>query len=86
MAFIPPLELKTIIVNIFSGDPEIFGILSILIISSMAGYFRMNMLGMLLMIGIFVLMFSEIITLNFFILFAIFGGLAIGYTISKIFQ
>jgi hypothetical protein len=86
MSWTEPLNLQVIFFNIFSGSSEIFGAIAILFITTMAGYFRMNGISMFLMIGIFILMFSGYIGINFLILFAIFGGLIIGYTLSKILQ
>lgn len=86
MDYIQPLQLETIFINIFSGSPDIFGVIMILIITGLAGYFRMNGISLFLMLGVFVLIFSGYIGLNFVILFAIFGGLIIGYTLSRMFQ
>ena len=84
MSWIQPLELKTIIIQIFAGSPEIFGALAILVIAGFAGYFRMNGITMFFMLGIFVLMFSEYIGTTFITLFAILGGLLIGYWLSRL--
>ena len=86
MSWIQPLELETIFINIFAGNPDIFGIIVILVLTMMAGYLRMNGISLFLMLGVFVLIFSGYIGLNFVILFAIFGGLIIGYTLSRMFQ
>jgi hypothetical protein len=86
MSWIEPLELETWMISVFSGDPEIFTAIALLVISSMAGYFRMNTISMFFMIGVFLLMFSGFISASFLILISIIGGLMIGYFISKIFQ
>lgn len=86
MSWIEPLELETWMISVFSGDPEIFTAIALLVISSMAGYFRMNTISMFFMIGVFLLMFSGYISASFLILISIIGGLMIGYFISKIFQ
>lgn len=84
--WIEPLDLETIIIQVFSGNPDIFGAISILVITSFASYFRMNGLIMFFMLGIFVLMFSGFIGINFLIVFALIGGLVVGYSVRKIFQ
>jgi ABC-type multidrug transport system permease subunit len=86
MSWIEPLELETWIISVFSGDPEIFTAIALLVISSMAGYFRMNTISLFFMIGVFLLMFSGYISASFLILISIIGGLVIGYFISRIFQ
>lgn len=83
MTFIEPLELETWIVSVFSGTPEIFTSLSILVIMGIAGYFRMRGITMFLMIGIFLAMFSDIIPFSILTLIMILAGLLIGYTISS---
>lgn len=85
MAFIPPLELKTWILSVFSGTPEIFTAVSLLAISMMAGYFRMSSIGLFFIIGMFLLMFSGFITSPLIIFVAVIGGLIIGLVMSKIF-
>jgi len=86
MAWIEPLKMETWIMSVFSGTPEIFTALALLAVAMMAGYFKMPFLIMILMIGTFLLMFSTWISSPIIILVAILGGLALGYTISKIFS
>lgn len=86
MSWIPPLEMRTWIINVFSGNSDIFGAVAIFCIISMASYFRMNTLSMFLMLGIFVMMFSGYIGVSFLILFAIIGGLLAGYVLSRLFE
>ena len=83
MTWIEPLELETWMVNVFSGSPDIFLAVSLLVISMMAGYFRMTMMSMFLMLGIFLIMFTDYVKSPLGIVFAIVGGLVIGYWISK---
>ena len=83
--FIQSLELETWLVSVFSGDPEIFIAVALLVISALAGYFRMNVIGLFFMIGIFLLMFSGFISSPLLILIAVIGGLLIGWTLSKSF-
>lgn len=86
MTWIEPLELKTWIVSVFSGTPEIFTAISILVIMGFAGYFRLQGIGMFFMLGMFLLLFAEIIPFSILTLLFIFGGLAIGYLISNFTQ
>ena len=83
MTWIEPLKLETWFVNVFSGTPEIFFAISLLVISTMAGFFRMNMVGLFLMLGTFMLMFYNYINNPMIDLFAIIGGLVIGFWISR---
>jgi hypothetical protein len=86
MTWIQPLSMEQWVINVFSGNPDYFGAIAVLVITGMAGFFRMNGIGLFFMLGLFVLMFSGYIGLNFLIVFAIIGGLFIGYSLSKIFR
>ena len=81
---IEPLELQTWVVNVFAGDATYFAAIAVLALTALAAYFRMSMLGMFLMIGVFILMFSGFVPLSLTILIAIVGGLLIGYWVSRI--
>lgn len=85
MDYIQPLNLDTWIINILSGSTDIFSALAVLVIAGMAGYFRMPLMMLFLFVGIFFLMFAGWISSPLLILIAVFGGLGIGYTLSKIF-
>lgn len=85
MAWIEPLEMETWLMSVFSGTPEVFTALALLVLSGMAGYLRMTMLTMFLMLGVFLMMFASWISSPIILLIAVIGGLMIGYTISKIF-
>ena len=84
MAWIEPLNLEVFLVSVFSGTPEIFTAISILVIMGMAGFLRMTGLAMFFMIGVFFLMFTEVIPYSLLTLISIFGGLALAYTIANI--
>ena len=86
MSWIEPLELETWIVSVFSGTPEIFTAIALLVIMGMAGYFRMTGVTMFFMIAVFLFMFTEVIPFSLLTLVAIFGGLMIGYVMSNITQ
>jgi len=84
MAWIEPLELQTWVINVFSGNPDIFGAIGIFLVASMAGYFRMNTLSMFFMLGIFILLFSGYIGTSLLVLMGIISGLLIGFMMSRI--
>lgn len=85
MSWIEPLELQTWFMSVLSGTPDIFVVLALIFISSMAGYFRMNGIGMFFMIAMFLFMFSSLIASPLIIFISVMGGLLIGYTISRMF-
>jgi hypothetical protein len=82
--FIQPLELQTWIINVFAGDNTYFSAIAILVITSLAAYFRMNGIGMFFMLGVFLMIFGGYVPASLPVFIAIIGGLLIGYTISKI--
>ena len=84
MSWIPPLQLETFIVNIFSGNIDIFTALAFLVISGLAGFFRMGMLTLFLMIGLFFMMFKGYVNFEIYFIIISIGGLLVGYWISKI--
>ena len=84
--WIEPLQLETWIGSVFAGNPTFFGAIALFVISSMAAYFRMNGLTMYFMLGVFFVMFSVYLGNAFMLLFGILGGLALGYTLAKIFE
>lgn len=85
MSFIQPFSFKTIIVNMFAGNPDIFLAIALITISSMAAYFRMSVVAMFFMLGIFVLMFSgEVIQSPMVTVFGIIAGLVVGLLVNKI--
>jgi len=84
MAFIEPLSMEMWFVNVLSGDPTIFVVLALLVISSMAGYFRMNGIALFFMIALFTFMFASFNNPILYFL-VIFGSLIIAYVVSKLF-
>lgn len=86
MAWIEPLELQTWFMNVFAGTPDIFLAIALFAISGLAAFFRMPILALFFMIGIFLLLFSSFITSPIIILIAIIGGLLIGFVLAKIFS
>ncbi len=86
MSYIQPLQLETWFINVFSGTPTIFLGVSLLIISTLAMFFRMTPLAFFFIIGVFLLMFSEFVASPLVILIIVFSGLIIGYVLSKVFS
>ena len=84
MSFIEPLALRTWLVQVFAGDLTYFAVFALLAITSLAGFFRMSMLSLGIMLGIFILMFLEFIPPSLPLFITIIGGLLIGYWVSKI--
>jgi len=85
MTWTQPLQLQDWLMTIFSGTPEIFTAVALFFICGMAGYFRMNGIGMFFMIGVFLLMFSGFINSSLIVLVSIVGGLLIGFLVQKMF-
>jgi len=84
MTWIEPLELQTWFMGVFAGSGEIFLAVALLVIITMAAYFRMTGLTMGIMLFTFVLMFSGFIPSTMMIFIAIIAGLVLGYVISRI--
>ena len=85
MAWIEPLEMETWLMSVFAGTPEIFSAIALLVIAGFAGYLKMNMMTMFLMLAIFLVMFAGWISSPLLILILVIGGLLLGHTIAKIF-
>ncbi len=85
VAWLEPLKLETFLMNIFAGDPQYFIVIALVAISSMAGFFRMTTLTLFFFLGLFLLMFSGFAMDYLLVMFAIIGGLAVGFSISKIY-
>lgn len=83
--FIQPLELETIVVNMFAGNPDIFLGISLIVITGMSAYFKMSVIAMFFMLGVFLLMFSDtVIQSPMIAVFSIIAGLVIGLLVNKI--
>ena len=80
--FIQSLNLEKILINVFSGTPEIFTAIAIMVILGMAAFFRMTYMITFLMIGIFLLMFAGYIDSSLFVLLGIVGALLIGFFLA----
>ena len=84
MSWIQPFEMQTFIVNIFSGNPEIFFGMALIAIVGMAAYFKMSNLTMFFMVGLFTLMFQDSITTGITTLFIVIFALIVGISVNKI--
>ena len=84
MAWVDPLNLEEIIVQIFAGSGTYFGIIALFVITGMAGYFRMNGITLAFMMGVFLLMFSGYIPASLVVFITIIAGLIIGYSVGRI--
>jgi hypothetical protein len=62
MALHQPLDLEYWLINVFSGSIEIFVVVSLFIMTSMAGFFKMSNL----LYGMFIILFSVILAANGF--------------------
>ena len=82
--FIAPFEFQTWMINVFSGNPDMFLGISLIAIVGMAAYFKMTTLTMFSMIGIFVLIFSPFIQSPFIAFFSIIAALIVGISVNKI--
>jgi hypothetical protein len=82
--WIESLKLETWILQIFAGSSDIFLACALFFIFGMAGYFRMSGLIMFFMLALFLIMFSSYITSYLLVMIGVFGGLLIGFWISKL--
>lgn len=85
-AFIEPLDLEKVLINVFAGSSDIFLAVAIIAIISMSAYFRMPILATFFFLGVFLLMFSSFITSPIIILFAVIGGVLLGLVVTKVFN
>ena len=79
-----PFALKTVILDIFAGTPLLFFIISFLVIVGMAAYFRMAMLAMFFMLGIFILLFSSYIPVAYTTFFIVIAAIVIAMVVNKL--
>jgi len=59
--FISPLNLECLFINTLSGGMEMFIIVSILAIASLAGYFKMSNFTTMIMFGLYIIMLLPIL-------------------------
>lgn len=83
--WIESLNLEVWLVQVFAGNPEIFAAIALMVITSMAAMFRMNTIGLFLMIGMFLILFAGFIDSVLLVMIAIIGGLMLGYLFYQMF-
>ena len=88
MAFIEPLNLQHILMNVLAGSPTIFFFISILAIATLAAIFKMPNTIFMIMIGLFVVTLSylEGIFSALYAFIVIVTAILIFYSIGKIFK
>jgi len=84
LRWIEPLDLKTLLVNTFSGSMEIFTFISIIVIAGLAAYFRMKNEVALLMILLFGIIMSVFIGQGYLVFLILIIGLVVYYLIGRI--
>lgn len=84
-AYVQPLELDKIFINMFAGSPAIFMAIFIIVFSILAGYFRMGGLTYVMLLALASMMLPVFFGSSGLFIFIIFiGGLLIFWVISKI--
>ena len=82
--WIEPLKLETWFINVLSGSSDIFLALALFFIFGMSAYFRMSGLLMFFMLAMFLVIFSSYVTSYLLVMIGIFGGLLVGFWVSKL--
>ena len=85
MTVINPMDLERIFISILAGSTEIFTFLFILIISALAGYFKMDSTVTMIMFLLFGVVMSAYIG-AIYVLIIIIIGLITFYSISRMFN
>ncbi len=84
MTFIEPLNMQTWLLNVWAGNPNIFIAAAIILISAMAGYFRMPIVVLFFSLGIFFVIFAHFVGFSFVVFMGIIAGFLISFWISRI--
>ena len=84
MVFIESLDLQTWFVNVFSGTPEIFFLLSFMFISFMTAVFKMKPLTTMIMLSLFIILMTQFVGDAFLIITLILAVIFIGISIGRI--
>ena len=84
MAWIEPLNLEAWVINVISGTTGIFTAVALFCIAGMSAYFRMTGMTLVLMIGVFFIMFSGYVDQSIYFVLVSLAGLVIGYWISRV--
>ena len=86
MAWIEPLDLRTIFVNVLAGSNDIFVGLALMTLAGMAAYFRMTNEVSFLLIGLFFVIMSPLIGNGYMLVFILIATLLTYFAISKLFK
>ena len=81
--FIQPLDLESIFVNHLAGSGKIFLFISVIIIATLAGRFRMNNTIAGIMFVLFAVMLSSFMP-DMFFLALLLAGMAVFYGLGRI--
>jgi len=82
--WIEPLNLELWIINVLSGSSEIFTAIALIMIFSLAGYFRMGILTTILILGMFLVIFSGYVDISIYYLVIVISATLIGFGIKRI--
>ncbi len=81
--FIAPLNLQCIFVNMFAGSMELFMVIIMMFIAGVGAYFQMLNVTLLIMYGVFAILFSQWLQ-GIYLLVVLIAGLVVGVWISRI--
>lgn len=81
--FVEPLDLRTILVNYFAGNVDIFSFISVIALAALAAYFKMPDMIFLIMLGLFVVFMAAYMP-GLYLLVVLGTGLLVFYSISQI--
>ena len=84
MAWIEPLDLRTILVNNLSGDLNIFIALSLVFFAGLAAYFRMQNEVALILIGLFFIIMSPVIGNAYLLLITLIATIMVYFAIARV--
>lgn len=82
VAWIEPLNLKYLLMNIFAGSPDIFTAVSFIAIAGLATYFRMMTLTMLLLFVLYTIVFGAYMKGIYYLVILIIG-IVVSWWISR---
>lgn len=85
MAFIEPLDLRTLFDNTLAGGTEVFLILAFFAITAICAFFRMSNTVALIMLGLFGIFMASISQAYYFLVIVI-AGFVIFVGIKRIFE
>jgi len=85
VAWHQPFELYYWLVTVFAGNITLFTAIAFLAITSMAAYFRMPSILTFISFAMFVIMLSVYLEAAFIVVLLV-AGLAIGWTIARIWK